>query len=91
MSAFRRSLIALSVVGLAEVMWRRSKARATTRRLLTRIQGEYKEMPGHALTVRQAARLWQLPPSRCQTLLQILVDENILQVMRGNRYILRSS
>jgi hypothetical protein len=48
-------------------------------------------MPGHALTVRQAARLWQLPPSRCQTLLQILVDENILQVMRGNRYILRSS
>ncbi|HXW07489.1 MAG TPA: hypothetical protein VD833_19795 [Vicinamibacterales bacterium] len=46
--------------------------------LLTRIRGEYREMPGLRLTVAQARRLWQLDSATCQTALDTLVAEGFL-------------
>jgi hypothetical protein len=53
---------ALSVEGPSEVMTA----------LLVRVQGEYKEMPGLRLTVRQAARLFGLPPDVAEAVLDQL-------------------
>ena len=46
--------------------------------LLTRVRGEYREMPGMQLTVSQAARLWQLEPHACEALLSLLVKDGFL-------------
>jgi hypothetical protein len=45
---------------------------------MTRVRGEYLEMPGMQLTVAQAARLWQLEAPKCEALLNLLVDEGFL-------------
>ena len=45
---------------------------ATTRdepQLYVRIEAEYREMPGQALTLPQAARLFNLEPARCERVL----------------------
>lgn len=55
-----------------------------TAHLLTRIRGEFREMPGLSLTLRQASRLWNLDPVLCDTALRILVEERYLdQTRRG--------
>lgn len=55
-----------------------------TAQLLTRIRGEFREMPGLSLTLRQASRLWNLDPVVCDTALRILVEERYLdQTRRG--------
>jgi hypothetical protein len=55
-----------------------------TEALLHRIRGEFREMPGLTLTLRQAARLWSLDPVTCDTALRILVEERFLdQTRRG--------
>jgi hypothetical protein len=46
--------------------------------LITRIRGEYDEMPGLRLTFAQACRLWQLDPPTCDKVLHSLLDENFL-------------
>jgi hypothetical protein len=46
--------------------------------LLRRIRGEYEEMPGHALSIAQAQRMWNLPQSQCERLLRILVRDHFL-------------
>jgi len=46
--------------------------------MLTRIQGEFLEMPGLRLTVRQAQRLWNLDQVVCEALLAALVDVRFL-------------
>jgi hypothetical protein len=46
--------------------------------LLRRIRGEYREMPGHALSIRQAQRMWNLPRGDCERLLSELVDAGFL-------------
>jgi hypothetical protein len=46
--------------------------------VLDRIRAEYAEMPGLALTVRQAARLWCLNVSQSERLLSRLMDEGFL-------------
>jgi hypothetical protein len=46
--------------------------------LLTRIRGEYQEMPGLRLTFAQACRLWQMDPETCHAVLQQLVDDRVL-------------
>ncbi len=43
-----------------------------------RIRGEYTEMPGLTLTVRQAARLWGLDVPQSQHLLSQLVESRFL-------------
>lgn len=51
---------------------------ATAPSIAERIRGEYAEMPGLTLTVRQAARLWGLGVSQSQRLLSELVESQFL-------------
>jgi hypothetical protein len=46
--------------------------------LLTRVRGEYQEMPGLRLTFAQACRLWQMEPLLCDAVLDTLVREQFL-------------
>lgn len=46
--------------------------------LAQRIRAEYEEMPGLALTLSQAARLWAEDPRRLEPLLLALVREGFL-------------
>lgn len=55
--------------------------------LLARIRGEYREMPGLRLTVRQAQRLWGLDGTTCHAVLTVLVDEGFLSVTRDGSFV----
>jgi hypothetical protein len=46
--------------------------------VLTRVRGEFLEMPGLRLTEPQARRLWGLDEASCRTLLSELVDAKFL-------------
>ena len=46
--------------------------------LLTRIRGEYREMPGLRLDLFQACRLWQIDHPTCLILMERLVTEGTL-------------
>jgi hypothetical protein len=46
--------------------------------LLAQIRGEFREMPGLTLTLRQASRLWNLDPLTCDVALRTLVEEDFL-------------
>jgi hypothetical protein len=46
--------------------------------LVRRVRGEYLEMPGLALTLGQAQRLWNLQRAECARLLGDLVDAGFL-------------
>jgi hypothetical protein len=56
-----------------------------------RVLAEFDEMPGMALTVHQAARLFGLDQEFCRVVLDVLVDSAYLRevsngaVMRGDR------
>lgn len=52
---------------------------ATDHRLLSRIRGEYREMPGLRLTFTQACRLWQLDGATCHQVLEKLLGERFLR------------
>jgi len=43
-----------------------------------RVRGEFREMPGLALTVAQAGRLWSLDTSTCSEVLTRLVETGFL-------------
>lgn len=55
-------------------------------RLLTRIRGEFTEMPGLSLTFRQACRLWQIDHATCEALLKRLVAEKFLSCSPSGLY-----
>jgi len=57
------------------------------RALVTRIVGEYEEMPGLCLTADQAARLWGMDPGACIGVLQRLVDAGRLRCLPRGRYV----
>lgn len=57
-----------------------------TAQILTRIRGEFREMPGLTLTLRQASRLWDLDPVVCDTALRILVEERFLDHTRRGTF-----
>lgn len=59
--------------------------------LLTRIRGEFREMPGLQLTFAQARLLWQLDAPTCSVLLQMLVDEGFLVGRPDGRFVAASS
>jgi hypothetical protein len=56
---------------------------ASRDQVLTRIRGEFLEMPGLRLTAAQAQRLWGLDPDTCAGLLELLVVQGFLS--RGGR------
>jgi hypothetical protein len=49
------------------------------RALLSRIRGEYLEMPGLRLTISQAQRLCGIERGLCETVLDLLVEERFLR------------
>jgi hypothetical protein len=59
--------------------------------LLPRIVGEYQEMPGLRLTLRQAQRLWALDERTSRELLHALVDRQFLTQLRDGSYVRRDS
>ena len=54
---------------------------------LSRIRGEYLEMPGLRLTGAQAQRLWGLDRDVCDALLAMLVDANFLSRTRDGAFV----
>lgn len=51
------------------------------------IRAEYLEMPGLALTRRQAQRLWGLPPDVCDSVFDSMVAANFLRRIRGDSFV----
>jgi hypothetical protein len=59
--------------------------------LLSRIQGEFQEMPGLSLTVEQASRLFNLPSEACLRVLAVLENAGVLRQAGDGQYRLRNS
>ena len=55
--------------------------------VVQRIRGEFLEMPGLRLTLRQAQRLWQLDETICDAVLGALVDARFLARTRDGAFI----
>ena len=53
--------------------------------LIERILGEYREMPGLALTVDQAQRLWGCDADTCRRIADVLVERRVLRWSRERR------
>jgi hypothetical protein len=53
-------------------------AAGVTMALLLRIRGEFLEMPGLRLTLRQAMRLWHLDAETCEAALRLLIEHRFL-------------
>jgi DNA-binding IclR family transcriptional regulator len=58
--------------------------------LISRIHGQFIEMPGLSLTLPQASRLFGLPEATCLRLLIRLIDSGALRVLDG-RYALATA
>jgi hypothetical protein len=56
-------------------------------RLVDRVLGEYREMPGLALTIEQARRLWGCDAVTCQRIVDVLVERHVLRWSRDRRLI----
>lgn len=56
-------------------------------RLVERVLGEYREMPGLALTIEQARRLWGCDAVTCQRIADVLVERHVLRWSRDKRLI----
>lgn len=65
----------------------RSHASNVDRALVSRIRGEYLEMPGLCVTAVQAARLWAIDRATCAAVLDMLVAEGFLQLSRRGTYV----
>ena len=57
--------------------------------LTDRILGEYREMPGLALTIEQAQRLWGCEADTARRVIDLLVSRGVLQWSRDRRVIAR--
>jgi hypothetical protein len=57
-----------------------------TDEVLSRVQGEFMEMPGLRLTEAQAGRLWGLDEMLCSALLGALVDAKFLFRTHGGAF-----
>ena len=57
---------------------------------LSRIRGEYREMPGLMLTVPQAAKLWHLDQPSIERLLDVLVADGLLRRTAAGSYLVKS-
>jgi hypothetical protein len=55
--------------------------------LIARILGEYREMPGMALTMDQARRLWGCDALTCRCAIDVLVAQGVLRWSREGRLI----
>ena len=55
--------------------------------LIERVLGEYRQMPGLALTIEQARRLWRCDAVTCQRIVDVLVERHVLRWSRDRRLI----
>jgi hypothetical protein len=55
--------------------------------LIERVLGEYREMPGLALTIEQARRLWGCDAVTCQRIVDVLVERHVLRWSHDRRLI----
>jgi len=55
--------------------------------MLLRVRGEYTEMPGLRLTVRDASRLWHMSPDACEAVLSALVEQRTLFRTRDGAFV----
>lgn len=55
--------------------------------ILSRVRGEFLEMPGLRLTEPQARRLWALEPSLCSEVLTELVENGFLLQTREGAFV----
>jgi len=55
--------------------------------LITRVLGEYREMPGLALTVDQAQQLWGCEEATCRAVVDLLVARGVLRWSRDGRLV----
>jgi predicted transcriptional regulator of viral defense system len=62
----------------------------TVTQLISRVRGEFNEMPGLKLTSRQAQRLWDLDRGECERVLGRLVRDGFLERTTDGAYV-RSS
>jgi len=58
---------------------------------LTRVEAEYREMPGLQLTDRQMQRLWGLDDGTCAIIVGILVTRGVLWETPTHKYALAAS
>jgi Fic family protein len=65
------------------------EARSTPalRRLVQRIEAEFREMPGLELTAQQAQRLWALDTATCGAVLGVLSERGFLRRTAGGSYL----
>jgi hypothetical protein len=63
------------------------KSLASRDRILSRICGEYLEMPGLRLTRAQAQRLWGLDEQTCVQLLECLAEQRFLYRRADGTYV----
>lgn len=59
--------------------------------VVTRVRGEFLEMPGLRLTSDEARRLWRLDASDCDAVLGALVDARFLARTRDGRFVRQES
>jgi len=55
--------------------------------LVTRVRGEFFEMPGLRLTFKQACRLWQVDVVTCEKLLDHLIRKGSLRKTNSGFYV----
>lgn len=55
--------------------------------MVDRVLGEYRQMPGLALTIEQARRLWGCDAVTCQRIVDVLVERHVLRWSRDRRLI----
>lgn len=58
----------------------------TDRTMLECLRGEFLEMPGLRLTLKQAQRLWGIDAARSRMLLEALVAERFLSITQDGCY-----
>lgn len=59
----------------------------TDHTILECVRGEFLEMPGLRLTLKQAQRLWSMDAARSRILLDALVAERFLRVTKDGSYL----
>ena len=64
-----------------------AKDEVTDAGMIDRVLGEYREMPGLALTIEQARRLWGCDAVTCQRIAAVLVERHVLRWSRDRRLI----
>ena len=64
---------------------------AARERLMTRLEGEFREMPGLHLTQAQASRLLSLESGACSRVLRALVERGVLRTTATGHFVRRSS